>query len=273
MRRQKYLLGALSGICAVVGLAALASTSPPSGELTTTNSAVTNQPSFQSVKKQLEILNDRPSADTTPMYFSAGDVKYKIPRNYIVRMFDWSQKHLKDDIVTMRVTYPGFEPYSETTKDCLTKPPLYWPKGCIPIEFWITVAKGPIEKTSRVLTDEDKFNNLRDVFHSQIPKPGPGGFEMYEIGTEEARTEIYRKKHGDQTIVISCVLVQHDETGKRIDDDDRKRYGLCDNTWSLLSNGTSISYRIWLNQIQDAEAIDTGLRKLLMSFTVKESKP
>jgi hypothetical protein len=213
------------------------------------------------IKKEMGFLNARPSADTTPLYFKSGKVRYKIPRNYIVRMFDWSMRR-RDDIVTMRVTYPGFEPYSEKTKDCLTKPPLYWPKGCFPVEFWIGVGKGDGD-TGRVLTDEDKFNNARNLFHSQTPKPGPAAFEMYETGPDNARTETYRKKHGAQTIFIQCIIF----------DSNGKRNAICDNTGTPLSTGGFFSYRFYLDQMKDAEEIDTGLRKLVISFTQPAERP
>ncbi len=211
---------------------------------------------YREAKKEVGFLNARPSADTTPMYFSQGHVKYKIPRNYIVRMFDWSQ-HRQDDIVTMRVTFPGFEPYSEKTKDCLTKPALYRPPGCTPIEFSLSVWKGPAEPQIH-LTDDEKFNNSRDLFHSQIPKQGPGGFEMYETGPEDARIETYYKKHGSQTILIQCIIF----------DSNGKRNAICDNTGSPLPTGGFFSYRFYLDQMKHAEAIDTGLRELLTSFTI-----
>jgi hypothetical protein len=240
-----------------------ASTSaPPSEPLPSPSQSTTAKPNnVLGAKKELEFLNDRPSTDSTPIYFDKGKPKYRIPRNYIVNMGNWDIDSM-NNLITLRVTYPGFKPLTDETRDCLTKPPLYWPKGCVPIQFWIGV-NGLREENSHVLTDEQRFNNMRDVFHSQVPKPGPDGFEMYETGPDDARIESYRKKLSDRTIYISCGLIQI-KNGKR--------WAQCDDLFSPLANGGGISYRFLLDQMDHAEEIDIGLRKLIMSFTLPESK-
>jgi hypothetical protein len=217
---------------------------------------------FQSVKKSLEVLNDRPSTDATPIYFDKGKPKYRIPRNYIANMSSWNPDAM-NILITLRVTYPGFKPLTDETRDCLAKPPLYWPKGCEPLEVWIG-ANILSESKSHALTDEQKFNNARNLFHSQAPKQGPDGFELYETGTDDGRIEHYRKKLVDRTIYIYCV-------GVRVMNG--KRWAQCGDHFSPLPNGAGISYRFLLDQMDHAEDIDTGLRKLVMSFTIPEDKP
>ena len=93
-----------------------------------------SQPDLQAVKKQLEVFNDRRSTDPTPIDFDKGKPRYRIPRNYIVNMGNWNPDTM-NNLVELRVTFPGFKPLTEETRDCLTQPPLYWPKGCVPIQF------------------------------------------------------------------------------------------------------------------------------------------
>jgi len=216
-------------------------------------------PRFHETYKQLQAYNDRPSMDTTPIYFDMGTFKYKIPRNYIVNMSDWSMRS-DSNLVTIRVTFPGFMPSTDKTKDCLAKtPPLYTPE-CEPITFWIQTRR--LDPTVHNLSDDDHFNNARKLFHSQIPKQGPNGFEMYETGPDDARIETYRKKTANHTLLIDCF----------IDHPNGKRSGICTNYGSLLPQGGWLDYRLYLGQIKDAEAIDNGIRKLINSFIVTGEK-
>jgi hypothetical protein len=220
-----------------------------------------DDPHFRETKKQLEVFNDRPSTDTTPWFFSSGKVKYKIPRNYIVNMSDW--RNSNGNLVTMRVTFPGFEPFTEKTKDCLTKPPGLLPHGCVPITFWLTFSEDLPKEGMTGPTDEHKFNNARKLFHSQIPKQGPNGLELYETGPDNARTETYHKQTAGYALFVDCLIF----------DSNGKRNAICGNHGSLMPSGSAISYRYYLDQIKDAEAIDKGLRKLVLSFIISGGKP
>jgi hypothetical protein len=208
-----------------------------------------DDPRFKDVWQKSQELRDQPSVDATPVEFTYLGAKYRVPRNYIV--------HMAGPLTppTFRVTYPGFEPLTEKTRQCLTKPRAYWPPGCIPIEFWLG--------GQTHFTDDDHFNNARDLFHSQTPKEGPGGLELYEEGSIDHLAQIYRKKTSTHTLLITCFYY-----------DTEKRGALCTNYSSPLPNGNDLSYRIDLNQLENAEKIDDGIRALINSFTLKgDNKP
>lgn len=204
-------------------------------------------------KTTSELLRDEPSADTSPVSFSIYGVTYSVPRNYITKMENWSGG--PQDMVNFRATFPGMQPLTEKTARCLTQPRAYWPPGCIPIEFWIHGGRG-------ALSDDDHFNNMRDLFHGQIPEKGPAGFEIYRFGPEDAPTEVYRKRTPEHTILVTCLY----------DALDGHRKAVCENYASPLPNGDSLFYLIDLEQIPNAEKIDSAVRSLIASFTLKGLK-
>jgi len=229
--------------------------------------------------EELKGPNEKRSMDTTPIYFDMGTFKYKIPRNYIVSVLT-DDPNDNEVWVTIKVTYPGFEPLTEKTKDCLSQPPLYLPKNCYPVTFWIRTGKKFGDKSKKLvingktITDVDEwhFNNKRDLFRSQTPKPGPAGFEMYETGRYSVQSETYRKKSALHTILIDCYVAGvMDKNGieKQVIDINLRS---CDNLHSPLPQGGDVSYRIQRKQLKDAEQIDTGIRKLLNSFIIKGEK-
>ena len=238
-----------------------ASTFAPPGEPMPSANPPKPKQDLNSIKRPLEVFNDRPSNDPTVIYFDKGKPKYRIPRNYIVNRGNWNND-ATNIFLSLKVTFPGFKPLTEETRDCLTRPPLYWPKGCMPIQFWTVVNAHSSEKPY-VLTDEQKFKNASKLFRSQTPKPGPDGFEMFETGQDNVYIESYHKKLTDRSIYISCILSDHNG----------KRDATCDDSFSPLPNGGGLSYRFHLNQMEHAEEIDTGLRNLLKSFTIPEDKP
>ncbi len=211
-------------------------------------------PPFAETWKQA--LRRAPSVDTTPILFSIAGVNYKVPRNYIYNMDDF--KGGPQSLVSFMVTYPGFEPLTDKTRDCLTLAAAYLPKGCVPIEFWIGGAGTP------VLSDEDHFNNQSNLLHSKTPKQGPDGFEMYEEGGGNMPVEIYRKKTPTHTLLFSCIILfDHQGTKKAV----------CDNNSSPLFDRNTLFYRLHLDQLSDAQKIDEGLRALAASFTLLGEKP
>ncbi len=161
--------------------------------------------------------------------------------------------HLRS--ITFKVTFPGFGPLTEKTTQCLMQPRAYWPKGCMPVEFWLGGANG---------TDEEHFANARKLFHSQMPKQGPDGFEMYETGPDNARIETYRKKTSTHTLLFNCLIFAGYQGN---------RDAVCGNYDSPLPNSNDLSYRLSLDEMPYAEKIDDGIRVLLESFTVKGDNP
>ncbi|MCP3477639.1 hypothetical protein NLM33_46650 [Bradyrhizobium sp. CCGUVB1N3] len=197
-------------------------------------------------------MKDEPSPDQTLVSFSVADVNYVVPRNYIVSMPNWSGGP-QNGLVDIKVTFPGFLPLTEQTRQCLTEPRAYWPPGCIPVEFWI--------QAGGRLSDDDLFKNMTKQISPPALREGPSGFELYQWGAGGRRRDIYRKRTSRHTLIIDCSY--YENSGK---------IGAVCSTESLLSNGGALFYRIDLDQIKNAEQIDQGIRALIESFTTNESE-
>jgi len=212
----------------------------------------TSDKSFQTEqRKMLGAYIDVPSMDTTPVEFSVGNVRYEVPRNYIVNMENY--KGGPQESVSFKVTVLSFEPFGDKTKDCMTKPLAYLPPGCFPVKFNV-IGSVPV-------SDDEAFHNVSKLFHSQTPKQGPYGFEMYETGPDNARIETYRKHANGHTLMVYCLVVDPNVT----------RDPGC-NVTSRLKNQNGMEYHFYKSRLQYAEQIDGELRKLLDSFTIKEGK-
>jgi TPR repeat protein len=206
---------------------------------------------FGDVWKQSQVLRDQPAVDATPVEFTFLGVRYRVPRNYIV--------HMPGPMTppTFRVTFPGFEPLTEKTRQCLTQPRAYWPPGCIQIDFWLEGADSPAH------TDDELFNIEQKGLQAKAKaqKQGPDGFELYEQGPTDQLLQTYLKRTSTHTLLITCICLHG------------KQHAVCSNHRSPLPNGNSLSYWIDLNQLENAEKIDDGIRALIDSFTLKGDKP
>lgn len=202
---------------------------------------------FATIKRQAQAWNDQLSTDTTPIAFSIGAIHYTVPRNYIVGMDNWSGG--PQTLVRFKVAFPGFEPFTERNRACMTAAPLYGSPGCTGVEFFVRRGDGDV-------SDDERFSNARKHFHSQIPLRGPGGFELYETGPANARMNTYRMKVNGHTWMIHCFLVPSLELQRAVCTSD-----------SLLPNGDVLNFHLYGNQLELAEHIDAGFRHLIVSFT------
>lgn len=211
-----------------------------------------SQKEWELIKQQL--------TNTTVVWFSVGNVNYRVPRNYISGMNNYNGG--PQEMVTFKATYPGLEPLSDKTRQCLTQPRAYWPPGCIPLTFWID---GGAEKVGMpVISDDDHFNNSTRGYTGAIVKQTPNGLTLYQYGSGLKRSDIYRRKTESHNLFITCDYF----------DNHGKRDAICKNYYSPLPDGdNSLSYRLDLDQIDNAEKIDDGMRSLIASFTVKGNKP
>ena len=141
---------------------------------------------LQAAPKQVEF--NQASLDTTPITFSIGDARYKVPRNYIVWMDNWNGG--PQTLVRFKVTYPKFEPLDQKNTPCMSLAPLYRPPGCLPVEFIVANGGRSVEGGGWAASDEEAFNNIRDLFHSQTPLPGRYGFEVYKTAGECAHRDV-----------------------------------------------------------------------------------
>jgi hypothetical protein len=177
-------------------------------------------------------------------------VRYRIPRNYLTCMDNWDGG--EQTLVRMKFTFPGFAPLNKDTEHCLSRSPAFRPTQCVPVEINLRSA-GAYEPS-----DDAGFNNLRNLFRSQDPIPGPYGFELYEVGPSEARINIYRKVLPEHTLVVQCYLPKAGPNNLAV----------CSSQSRLESNNV-VSYKLYDDQLKDAEAIDVGVRKLIRKFQLE----
>jgi hypothetical protein len=142
----------------------------------------------EEIRRQSEIFEPRASLDTTPVTVKVVDVTYRIPRNYLIV--------LEPAIPTLRVTYPGFKPLSEGTKDCFDPKWRMQHSECIVIEFLLLGSRGPGPE-GRAYTNAERFENFKRNSRSIRFRSGPFGYDIFEEGPEDARSEHYRKTEGD----------------------------------------------------------------------------
>jgi hypothetical protein len=200
-------------------------------------------------QRAVETLRPRPSLDTTPVEFSVGGIHYRMPRNYLTTMGNWSGG--PQPLVTVTVNIPDLKPLSPDTLICFTEKPAIRPPGCEPFSF-------DIEATGMVSADE-AFANMRRLFHSQEPIEGPFGYEKYEIGPENSRIEYYKKAMEGRTLLFTC----------QIFDNHNKRDGICTPVGDRVSTGGTLHFFFNLRHLADIGEIDANLRKLTERFTVQ----
>jgi hypothetical protein len=90
-------------------------------------------------------------------------------------------------------------------------------------------------------------------------RPGPFGAEIYDVGPENARIEIYRKHEGD--IYFKCF----------ISDIHGKRGAVCADMFRL-DDLNHVQFRFRLPQIEHIPEIESGLRRLMTGFVVGGGK-
>jgi hypothetical protein len=204
------------------------------------------------IQKAIIASLPRASLDTYPVEFSVGGIHYRVPRNYLTTMEDWSGG--PQGLVTLRINLSDLKPYSQDTFNCFTAKPLDRPPGCEPFSFRVYGPGGPSPASGA-----EAFERSRNLFRSQIPIQGPYGFEMYEVGPDNARAEFYRKTDDDRLPLYAC----------KIFDNHGRRDGLCDPLGDRVETGAELRFFFNLSHLKDITQIDAELRQLVLGFTVK----
>jgi hypothetical protein len=207
-------------------------------------------PSYGDAVAGVMAFIERPSKDTTPVEFSVGDVRYKVPRNYIEWMDNY--KGGPQVIVKCKATFPGFEPLTDKTEQCL-RTRAREPQGCIPVRFLIDVLGDTFP------TDEDVFERRLRRYKVKTATLDANGFEVYKSG----KGRLYRKKTAKHTLFFSCRLRDDEELIRTMGK------GPCNVRSVLPGNKNALIYTFQYERVNDAEAIDNGIRQLLDSFTIK----
>lgn len=194
-------------------------------------------------------LRPQPSLETNPIEFSVGRVHYRMPRNYLTTMDNWSGG--PQGLVTVTVNIPDMKPLSVETQACFTVKATDRPPGCEPLSF--TINAGSVVSAGEALT------NIKRLFHFQHPETFLYGFQMYKIGPENAGTEFYTKFANGRRLLFAC----------QIFDNHGKRDGLCDPVGDRLPTGAALHFFIALRHLKDIAQIDDKLRNLTEEFTVR----
>jgi hypothetical protein len=199
----------------------------------------------------LGFIIERPDQSTTPVRFSVGAVQYVVPRNYLVRMSNWSGG--VQGSASLRVTFPGFQPFGKETEACFARDFHARPPGCTLISFDIEPAN---------VRSNYRFKNA--IAGARGPSPAPFGFEVYQLGPDNARIDIYRKTDATgREIIFDCVGVAVDAT--------TPRHGWC-TAFAYTSGGGLVHFTFPPDRLGDAESMERGLLALADSFAPNGSK-
>jgi hypothetical protein len=146
-------------------------------------------PGYDEIWRKSQSLRPDPSMDTTVVAVTNGAVTYDIPRNYIFQ---------SDPVLpTLRVTYPGFLPLREDTRACFDRKNDPSRTGCTTLKLILGGGKGP------PFSNGEMFRNFLKN-SGAVPTNGPYGYTIYAEGPDNARTEAFRKEHGD--VFFDCFL-------------------------------------------------------------------
>jgi hypothetical protein len=199
--------------------------------------------SIDEIWKKSQSLRPQPSTDTTLVSVKMGSVAYKIPRNYI--------SNVNVDNPVLKGTYPGFEPLREETRGCFN-PKLRDGLGCTTLELNLRLSlpnKPRFENSLKLVSPEQKNS----------PRQSDDGYQVYLIGPENARIEIYRSESED--IFFACKIFYYDG----------ERKAVCDDTVSL-PDGNAVWFFFRSNQVTEVRHIEAGVRELMARFQEGASK-
>jgi hypothetical protein len=155
------------------------------------------------------------------------------------------------------VTIPGYKippflPQTEDIQDCFNSILKGEQAGCRSIEFSI---QHPYTVTHREL-----LARSADGFRNKEPRKGPFGYDVYDIGPENARREVYTKEQDGASFLFDCMISYSDEG---------RRFGTCDDRFPL-KDGNSVHFFFGLGQIGYIPEIESGIRDLMEKFRIKD---
>ncbi|HVX13346.1 MAG TPA: hypothetical protein VHC22_19330 [Pirellulales bacterium] len=221
-----------------------------------------NTSQSQSLTRTPDVPKEQPSTETTPVDIVVLGNEYKVPRNYIVTMFNWNATVQKDGLPTLRVTFPDFQPLNPHTRACLLSTASIRPPGCMSIDFRLTgYLSRNLHKAAAKLTKVIKHS--RD---SNGIKDGPYDYKYEEIpisATASYRT--YFKPAGNTLSFFNCFVADAPTKGRAVTSRCTKQL--------LTSRGAGVEYSFNLDMIKDIDAIDTGLSTLADTFVIKGEAP
>lgn len=202
---------------------------------------------------QSAYIFDHLSESKAPVDFRVHGTYYRVPRNYITEMQNF---HGGDQaLVVMRVTFPGFQPFSAQTRQCLDSAPAFRPPGCLQVEFNL----GPPEGTNA--EGYKNFFNLVD----RINPHGPYGYEVWSWGKDNYFQSIFHKPGSSEgELAFFCI-----GDPEKLDNPLTGCHGL-----TKEKSGNAIFFSFPITQLSVAEQIQRGLVALVNGFNVGgENRP
>jgi hypothetical protein len=106
------------------------------------------------------------------------------------------------------------------------------------------------------------FDNMQALSRNATPRTGPFNYDVYDVGPENARIELYRKHDDGRLIVFSCLIPNIRW----------QRSGLCDDFVELDDDNT-VRLRFGLDQVEYVPEIEAGIRKLMNGFKAIGADP
>ena len=188
------------------------------------------------------IFDNSMSMDESPIEFSLGAAKYRIPRNYLTQMSNWAGG--PQQYAAIRVTYPGLKPFSKETEPCMLHK--------------TTCRIYSVNLSDTFTVWEDGTLNKEAAKHPEWGEPGPYGFTLFAEGPENARSEFYRKMVNGKPIIFFCL--PFDNRGKRD--------AVCQHA-AHTSSGATILYFFNMDGLRDAVEVDESLQKLIDGFSIR----
>jgi len=195
---------------------------------------------------QFSIGPARLSTDTTPVKIRVGSIMYYIPRNYM--------EYPDQDSPVLKVTYPGYKPFSEETRACFEQRlPSNGPAECRVIRFILRGSTGP-GPGGRALTNGEMFENFKRNSPGVTPRHGPFGYQIYERAPYPTHEEIYRREEGD--IFFYCFIS---------DEHDRDNGSVCNDLFAL-DDGNHVHAFLYPHEIGIVPEFEATIRKIMASF-------
>jgi|GEM_PF-5969864 len=191
------------------------------------------------------ILDNNVSMDEKPVEFNIGAAKYRIPRNYLYRMSNWSGG--TQEYAAIRVTYPALQPFNKETKLCMQHK-----TACRIYE---------INLHNKFPVLEDGAFSKEESQHPELGSPGPYGFTLFTKGPENSKLEFYRKNLNGNPILFLCLPNSYNG----------KKYSVCSHA-TRTSSGITISYFFNQDELSDAVEVDESLKKLVDGFSIGNEK-
>jgi hypothetical protein len=189
---------------------------------------------------------ERPSGDGAPIEFSIGSLKFRVPRNLLLRMT--SSAGGPQISVSVQIEYPTARSTTQRDEACLNGQP-----PCKLIEVTIY--------SSSMRSMDEGYENVMKLFEKQ-PSKGPFGYEFFSLGSEDMpfhlgpdwRGTYYRKVEVGQVFSFVC----RDVPKRAID---------C-HTYSRTSSGAVLLYSFPRDLVEHIDRFDASLRELIDSFVI-----